>query len=161
MAIQDKFHHVGFFAGMDKEDVDMINECSQRKHFSAGDIIYNQGDDANCFCIIQKGKVAIELSEPDKQPVQVQILESGDVFGLCWLYPPYACEYTARVLEDCVLVMYNAKKIQGYFIHNSVLRFEITRRFSLLLNNRLRAVRQVLMNHVPEQYQTPPEVFFG
>ncbi len=161
MVSMDRYHRTGFFAGMDKEDVDILQKLSSQKHFKKGQVIYRQGDDASCFCIIQNGKVAIEMDESNKEPMLVQVLGKGDVFGLCWLFPPYANEYTARVEEDCTLYIYDTKKIQQYFMHNTMLKFELTRRFSMLLNNRLHAIRSQLMMHIPEREFTPPEVYLG
>jgi NADH dehydrogenase len=53
----------------------------QRAHYSKGDVIIRQGDSADCFYLIESGKVEVMRETPGKQPECVRVCSPGDTFG--------------------------------------------------------------------------------
>src|SRR6476620_3344779 len=77
----------------------LLADSAMRTQFRAGDVIFQQGDPANRFYLIQHGKVAVEAWLRDRGTITIETLVGGDVLGWSWLFPPYYCQFGARALE--------------------------------------------------------------
>src|SRR6267378_3046154 len=65
----------------------LLADSAMRTQFRAGEEIFQQGDPANRFYLIQHGKVAIEAWLKDRGTLTIQIVGSGEVLGWSWLFP--------------------------------------------------------------------------
>lgn len=63
--------------------------------FSAGTRIFRQGRRADCFWVITRGNVQLELRVPGRRSEVVETLHSGELLGWGWLFPPYTWQFTA------------------------------------------------------------------
>src|SRR4051812_6691420 len=87
-----------FLKGLGPEHLQVLEDCSMRSHFDAGEVIFKEGDPANRFYLIEKGKVAL-ISEQKEGPQHIQTIGAGDVLGWSWLFPPYLWHFKACTLE--------------------------------------------------------------
>jgi diguanylate cyclase (GGDEF)-like protein len=72
-------------------------------HFDQGDIIFKQGESADCMYVVQKGKVEIVM-ETEFGANRLVIKKKGDVFGEISLFACKSRFATARALKDSVVL---------------------------------------------------------
>jgi ATP-binding cassette, subfamily B, bacterial len=51
------------------------------ERFEPGRTVIHEGEPGEKFYIIVRGKVSISISGPDRQPIQINVLQDGDYFG--------------------------------------------------------------------------------
>jgi EAL domain-containing protein (putative c-di-GMP-specific phosphodiesterase class I) len=73
-----------------------------RKHFKAGEIIFREGDIADCGYLIEAGSVEISV-EKDKHKVILANLEEGELFGEVALIDGKDRTATAMAIEDSIV----------------------------------------------------------
>jgi CRP/FNR family transcriptional regulator, cyclic AMP receptor protein len=80
-----------------------------------------------------------------KPAVVLQTLGPGDILGWSWLYPPFQWHFTARAKEYCEMIELNAASLLIRAEENPVFGYELLKRVSLQLIQRLRAFRDRLV----------------
>lgn len=139
-----------FLSGMEKEHLSAIADCASYVRFEKGQFLFREGESASRFYIISKGKVALELFAPGRGPVIVETLDDGDVLGWSWLFEPFRWHFDAIAQTDITAVSFNALCLRGKCEANHDLGYELVRRFSKVIVERLQATRLALMDvHAP------------
>jgi CRP/FNR family transcriptional regulator, cyclic AMP receptor protein len=133
-----------FVSGMSKHHIHLLAECAMRSHSKAGQVIFREGESANCFYLIEHGKVALESSTLG-EPVRIEEIGDGDLLGWSWLFPPYAWHFSARALEDTTVVFFYGTVLREYYEKDHSLGFELFKRMSAVMLRRLQAARQKLL----------------
>ena len=80
--------------------------------FSASEVLFDEGGDADVFHIIETGRVALEIVSPGRAPIVVQTLGEGELVGISWLLPPYRWQWTARALVDTDTAAFDAAAVR-------------------------------------------------
>src|SRR6476646_2090440 len=73
-----------FLLGMNEQHVRLLADCAMRSHFHAGGVIFREGEAANRFYLILRGKVRLESSTWG-EPVPIDEIHDGDLLGWSWL----------------------------------------------------------------------------
>jgi len=138
-----------FLIGMSEHHIHLLADCAMRSHFEAGHVIFREGETANRFYLIERGKVALESSTLG-EPVRIEEIGDGDLLGWSWLFPPYAWHFTARALENTTAIFFYGTVLREYSEKDHSLGFELFKRMSAVMLRRLQAARQKLLNvHQP------------
>ena len=135
-----------FFQGLSPDYIKLIAGCSSNARFNAGDNIYRNGDPADWFYIIRQGKVALELWSPERGPITIQTVSDGDVFGWSWLFPPYKWHMDARAVELTRVFKLDGKCLRTKCDKDHSLGYELMKRFSSIIADRLEATRIQLLD---------------
>jgi len=109
--------------------------------YSAGEVVFREGDDGSEMYIIQSGSVAI-YKEVDGKELFKKVFERGDFFGEMSLLESVSRSATAEVLEDTELIVINAATFNQMIQSNA----EIAVRMLRKLSTRLRVTNQELEN---------------
>src|SRR5437762_11054437 len=133
-----------FLYGMSEHHIRLLADCAMRSHFEAEDVIFREGEMANRFYLIERGKVALESSTLG-EPVQIEEIRDGDLLGWSWLFPPYAWHFTARALAETDAIFFYGTILREYCEKDHSLGFELFKRMSDVMLRRLQAARQKLM----------------
>jgi CRP/FNR family transcriptional regulator, cyclic AMP receptor protein len=133
-----------FLLGMNDSRVRLLADCALASHFAAGRIIFHEGEMANRFYLIERGKVALESSTLG-EPVRIDEIGDGDLLGWSWLFPPYAWHFTARAVEETTAIFFYGTILREYCEKDHSLGFELFKRMSVVMLRRLQAARQKLM----------------
>jgi CRP/FNR family cyclic AMP-dependent transcriptional regulator len=134
-----------FLIGMSANHIRLLADCAMRSHFEAGHVIFREGEAANRFYLIERGKVALESSTLG-EPIRIEEIGGGDLLGWSWLFPPYAWHFTARALEDTSAIFFYGTVLREYSEEDPVLGFELFKRMSVVMLRRLQTARQKLLN---------------
>ncbi len=88
-----------FFHGFNQEFLwDLAKDLKDRT-FEAGEFLVREGAPATEFLLIVSGKVALEMSTPERPRLTIQTVGPGEVVGWSWLVPPRRWTLDGRALK--------------------------------------------------------------
>jgi CRP-like cAMP-binding protein len=141
-----------FFADLSAEHIALLVGCAKNAVFRAGQLVFRDGENADSFYVIRQGKIVVETFVPHRGPIAIQTREAGEVLGWSWLVPPYRWHFDARAVELTRALVLDGKCLRDKFDGDHDLGYELMKRFSLLIAQRLEATRLQLM----DIYGSPP-----
>ena len=92
---------------MDLLDASMLQEVARSfvtEHYPEHRLVVQQGDPADRFYIVVRGKLEVLLNAEDGNPVRIRVLQDGDHFGEIALLRNVPRTATVRALTPCVLL---------------------------------------------------------
>ena len=144
--IENLLQQHSFFEGLEPDYIKLIAGCGSNVRFNAGDYIFREGGEADNFYIIRHGKVAMEISHPVRGQITIETIGEGDVLGWSWLYPPYTWFLDARAIELVRAVAIDGKCLRGKCEDDPNLGYELMKRFSKIIVERLQGTRIRLLD---------------
>jgi CRP-like cAMP-binding protein len=135
-----------FFEGMKDEHLKLIAGCAANVRFEEGEYIFRQAEAANRFYLIRHGKVAIEIHTPERGAIILQTMDEGDVVGWSWLVSPHEWRFDCRAVEQTRAVALNGECLRTKCEEFHDLGYELLKRFSKVVAERLEAARLQLIN---------------
>ena len=152
--IEDEMHVVGadrsrleadvaahpFLVGISARHIRLLADCAMRSQFPAGQVIFQKGETANRFYLIESGKVALESSTGD-EVVRIDEVGAGDLLGWSWIFPPYVWHFDARAIESTEAIFLYGTILREYCENDPALGYELFRRMSEVMMRRLQAAR--------------------
>ncbi len=110
----------------------MVNHVA-RKRYQKTQIIFSQGQEADCAYIIEQGSIRIEVDDGNKKNI-LAYLKEGEIFGEMAIIDGLARTASAIVEEDCLLTVIPKAQIEDRIQRaDSVVKFLV-----LMLMNRVR-----------------------
>jgi CRP-like cAMP-binding protein len=134
-----------FLAGLKPEHLRTLDECKMKVRYEPGETIFREGDPANRFYLIDRGRVALESRRDPKGAVLLQHLGPGDVLGWSWLFPPYVWQFDARAVEPTEATFYYGTRLREHCEEDHDLGFELLKRMTAVVIRRLQAARERLL----------------
>jgi CRP/FNR family cyclic AMP-dependent transcriptional regulator len=135
-----------FFKGLERPYLTLLAGCSSRVRFSAGEVIFREGEPANLFYLIRHGKVAVETFSPNRGPIIIQTLGEGELLGWSWLIQPYRWRFDARAVELTRAIVLDGLCLRGKCQEDYKFGYEIMQRIAHLIERRLQATRLQLLD---------------
>ena len=129
------------FSGMDDLYAEQFVGCSQTVGFEAGETLFREGEPADVFYVLRRGRVALELYVPGRGPLTIETIEAGSVVGWSWLFAPHVWHFDARAVAPVRAVAVDGACIRGKCDDDPALGYELMQRFSAVLLERLNATR--------------------
>lgn len=140
-----------YFKGLSASQLAAITGCAKNVRFEAGEPLIREGEDANEFFVIRQGKVALEASAL-AGPITIQTLGDGDVVGWSWLVQPHTWRFGAIAMGLTRAISLDGECMRKKCEEDHDLGFELLKRFSFLISERLEATRLQLL----DVYSPPP-----
>ena len=135
-----------FFEGLDSSYLKTLTGCASNVHFSGGQMIFREGEEANQFFLIREGRVAIEVFVETRGPVIIQTLGPGEILGWSWLVPPYRWRFDARAVDEVRALALDGKCLREKCETDPRLGYELLTRFAQVITRRLEATRIQLLD---------------
>ncbi len=135
-----------FLHGLDPNYLKLITGCAQNVRFDAGQYLFREGEEANWFYIIRQGKIAIEAFAAQRGSIIIDTIEDGDVVGWSWIVPPYQWHFDAQAVEVTKAIALDGRCLRMKCEQDHTLGFELLKRFSQLVEQRLEATRMRLLD---------------
>jgi len=135
-----------FFCDLPARDLHTLAGCASNVHFHAHEAIFREGTQAERFYLIRSGKVAIEVFAPGQGALTIQTLGAGEVLGWSWLFPPYRWNFDARAVEETRAFALDGQCLRAKCEVDHDLGYELMKRFSQVMIERLRATRLQLLD---------------
>lgn len=135
-----------FFAGLDADDLALVSGCATNVSLAAGEFLFHEGEPADRFFVVRRGRVAIEVHAPGAGTVVVDTADAGDVVGWSWLVPPYRWLFDARAVEATGAVAFDGRCLRGKCEEDPRLGYEFMQRVTQVMFERLVAARVRLLD---------------
>lgn len=126
-----------FFSGMKEEYLHTLASLALPVHFEPNQLVFRQGDPANRFYLILRGKVALEAADNDGRPIRFMTLGPGDDLGWSWLFAPYYLHFSAYVLEPTDAIFFYGTRLREECERNDALGYEMMKRVAKVVVRRL------------------------
>ncbi|MGC9953078.1 MAG: cyclic nucleotide-binding domain-containing protein [Rhizomicrobium sp.] len=134
-----------FFSGMKEEFLELISGCAKNVRFEAGQYVFHEGQPADQFYLLRSGRVAIQISAPERT-LTVQTVGEDEIVGASWLVPPYRWGFDAKALELSRAIAMDAACLRGKCEGDHDLGYEMMKRFMPVLIQRLHATRLQILD---------------
>jgi CRP/FNR family transcriptional regulator, cyclic AMP receptor protein len=144
--IEGLLRDVPFFHGLAGEQLALIAGCASNVHFEADEILFRAGDPADTFFLVRHGEVALELFVPARGGTTIETIQSGDVIGWSWLFPPYRWHFDARALVPVRATAFDGVCLRGKCEDDPSLGYDLMTRFAQVLMERLQWTRLRLLD---------------
>src|SRR5262245_37782387 len=95
------------FDGLNPEQLELIAGCGRIVALRNGDRLFREGDPADRFFLLRRGRIALTTHHPARGDVTIDTLEPGEVIGWSWLFEPYRWYFDARAVEDAGVVSFD------------------------------------------------------
>ena len=145
-SIPDLLAEHAFFRDLTPQALDLLAGCGKNVHFDAGQYIAREGDQADTFYALRRGRVAVQVHSPEGGPLVVQTLGVGDVLGWSWLFPPHQWHFDAVAMESTSAVEFDGACLRGKCESDVAIGFGFVRRFAQVIVQQLEAARLQLMD---------------
>jgi CRP/FNR family transcriptional regulator, cyclic AMP receptor protein len=134
------------FDGLSLEQLELIAGCGRIAPVAAGERLFREGDPADSFYLVRRGRIALTTHVPGRGDVTIETLEAGEVIGWSWLFEPYRWHFDARAVENTGVIAFDGSCLRGKCEADHALGYELMRRFAQVLIDRLQHTRTRLLD---------------
>ena len=143
-ALQQRVAAHPFLKGMEAHQIAVLSQSATPAHFSAGQIIFQTGEPANGFYLVERGSVVLEAPQPGQASVVIDVVAAGEPLGWSWLFPPYAWQFDARATEPTDALCFSGILLRQHRDEDLMLSHELFKRMSNVMVRRLQHARTQL-----------------
>ncbi len=135
-----------FFKGLEPQYLKLITGCASNVRFDAGTYIFREGEPASQFFLIREGKVALEIHGAQRGPIEIETIETGEVLGWSWLFPPYRWHFSGRAIEPTRAIALDGVCLRTKAEEDPRLGYELMKRVAQIMMERLQATRMQVLD---------------
>jgi CRP/FNR family transcriptional regulator, cyclic AMP receptor protein len=135
-----------FFVDLDADALAAMAGCGRATHIPAAAYLFEQGEPADAFFAVRRGRVAIEVHDPRAGRIVIDTVEAGDVVGWSWLVPPYRWLFDARAVTAVDAVRFDAPCLRQKCDTDPAFGYALLQRVTHLMHERLQATRVRLLD---------------
>jgi CRP/FNR family cyclic AMP-dependent transcriptional regulator len=134
------------FTGLGPDALTLIAGCAQNVGFDADALLFREGEPADTFYVIRRGRVALELHTPERGGVVIETIEPGEVVGWSWLFEPYRWHFDARAVAPVRAIAFDGACLRGKCEDDRELGYELMKRFGQVMIDRMQHARVRLLD---------------
>lgn len=109
--------------------------------------IFHEGDPAELFYIITRGKVVLETFAVERKgPISIETIEAGEVLGWSWLFAPYRWHFSARALEEVELIVLDGVSLLYMCEADATFGYALLKQIAAIIMQRLQTTRLQLID---------------
>jgi CRP-like cAMP-binding protein len=152
MAILDVLKGSVVFNQLNAEQLLKLAEIASEENHPAGALLYKEGERADKFYIVQKGKVVLDMEadigphNPPTQATAVDVVSAGRAMGWSALIYPHIYTLGAFCAEDSSLITIDAQKLRELLLKDTALGFEVMSAVAELIASRLTQTHVLLIS---------------
>ena len=135
-----------FLTDLPAPHMETVLGCVSNVRFEAGSVVFREGEEANHFYLIREGKVALQIHSPRRGPLTILTLGNGEILGWSWLFPPYHWKFSAQAIQPTRAFAVDGRCLREKAEGDQTLGYELLKRFSHVVEQRLEAMRLQLVN---------------
>lgn len=143
---RDLLSRNGFFSALAPEHLDLLAQHARRRTLANDEVLFRNGGAARHFYLLLRGKLSIEVAAIEGPPLELQALEPGAVVGWSWMIPPYRWHFQARAEQAAEALEFDGAEILARCEQDPRLGYELLKRFSALMSERLEFARRRIMD---------------
>jgi CRP-like cAMP-binding protein len=134
-----------FFAGLDDRWIELVTGCAVNTHLHAGQQLFREGEPADTFYVIRKGRVEISMRTPTGSVV-LDTVHDGDVVGWSWLVAPYRWTFDAQATEETSVISIDGGCLRGKCETDPEMGYALLQRVVQVMSARLHSARVRLLD---------------
>jgi CRP-like cAMP-binding protein len=131
--------------GLEPDDLDLMAGCGRNDVVEAGRFLARESHPADCFFVLRRGRVALEIHAPTG-PLVIETLGPGDLVGWSWIFPPHRWVYDVEALERVHVIVIDAVCLRDKCNTDPAFGYRVMQRFAQLVAERLQATRLRLLD---------------
>jgi len=132
------------FAGLDADDLRLVEQGSQHLTADKGTFLFFQDDPADRFYVVLSGKVKIFKSSPDGKEQILLMAGPGDSFGEAALFAQKIYPAAALVVESGEMVYFMHDRFMTLIHDRPTIAINMIARLAMLLHHLTRLVERLL-----------------
>lgn len=142
-----------FFKDVDGWYLQQLTKGSYHQSFHAGEYLIEAGQPADRFFLILKGNVNIltdkldSIEDAEPAPTAIQTLGAGEVLGWSWIVAPFQWRFDAKAIDSVEVIAINAGYLREKCEEDPRLGYELLKRITVCMTERLIATRLQLALH--------------
>jgi CRP-like cAMP-binding protein len=145
-SLQDLLMEHPFFSGLDDSTVSLLVGCASNAHYRPGQYLFHEGEPADRFFVVRRGRVALDVHIPGQPEKVVDTVDEGDVVGWSWLVPPYRWFFDARAVQEVSAVVVEAACLRARCEEDPALGYALMQRVARVMYERLQSARVRLLD---------------
>lgn len=119
---------------------------SRQVSFTQGERIFEEGGTADRFWILRSGSVTLDLRLGGTRPTPVSTLDTGDLLGWSWLFPPHAWDFGAEALSPVRAYEFLGAQVQALCEEDPAFGYALLRVVAEILAYRVQTARTRLLD---------------
>ncbi len=135
-----------FLRGLDPSLIESLSEQAVERDFDPGEFLLRDGETADGCYLVFHGKIALEVSAPDRGRLTIQTVGPGEILGWSWLTPPYRWQVDARALKHVRVVRLDAGVLRRTFTELPEAGYQFLLRLLPVVAHRLENTRIQLLD---------------
>jgi CRP/FNR family transcriptional regulator, cyclic AMP receptor protein len=149
MSNQSTFEYLSgheFFCEFSNDILKLLSECSSMCEIKKERVLFRQGENADKFYVIRKGRISIQIPAIMGPTLEIQDLGKDQVLGWSWLISPYKWNFQAMAEEDSELLQFDGTALLMRCEQEPKFGYELLKKFAGLMSERLNEARQKIMD---------------
>lgn len=134
-----------FFSTLSAEGIDFLAANARQMQLAGGKVLFHRGDPATKFYLLSKGHLALEIPAIEGPALELQDIGPGEIAGWSWLIPPNRWHFQARARTPIEYLELDGEAVLAHCEADPKFGYEIVKRFSALMSERLEFARQKMM----------------
>lgn len=135
-----------FWVDLNPQYFHLLNDCASLVHVGVNQPIFQEGQDATHFYLIQSGEIALETFVPGRGMITIQTIGAGGALGWSWMSPPFLWHFSARSIDATELISFGAAHLRENAEANHDFGYELLKRVNRVMYQRLQATRLQLLD---------------
>jgi CRP-like cAMP-binding protein len=140
MSDRELLSKIELFVDLDDSTLDELVELAESRQLVRGDVIFEEGSEADALYVVQSGRIAISNKSFDGRESMFALMERGDLFGEMSLFDGEGRSAEARALEASSILVMPYAPLQRIWSDQPDKLWPVIR----LMSRRLRAMDQAL-----------------
>ena len=142
---RQEYTHLAIFSGMEPTQIAALSPYLDEVHFQRDQVIFTQGQTADCLYILLRGEVQVRYKPYDGPALTVARIKPGDVFG--WSAALGRDEYTsaAEASEDSAAYRIRAENLQQLIAADPMAGGIMLERLASVIAERLRNTHSTIL----------------
>jgi CRP-like cAMP-binding protein len=104
------------FRELSPAEMKKLTQHARRKSLESGEFLFMEGDDANRFYILEKGRIKLSLTTQDGQQVILQYIGPGEAFAVVAVISGIPYPVTAEAVEDSQVIGWDSQLIKDLML---------------------------------------------
>ena len=135
-----------FLRGLRPGFLNEISRGAVPRTYGPGEYLLQEGEPARHLFLIYDGKVALEVSPPDRPSLTIETIGTGQVAGCSRGAEPRSYEYSARALKSTDAISIDASVLQAACDADPAECYQFVSRMLSMVSDRLANTRIQLSN---------------
>jgi CRP/FNR family cyclic AMP-dependent transcriptional regulator len=145
-SVEIRVQYHPFLVGLQPHHIRLLADCAMATEFRPNEYLFRQGEFANRFYLIEEGRVVLEALDLAGNQVRIEEVGAGKLVGWSWLFPPYTWHFDARAIVKTKALFFYGTLLREYCGKDPSLGFELFKRMSQVMLERLQAARYRLLS---------------